>query len=130
MNRKVVVAIGLVLAALGAFLSIFPDYTADLLSQPHHQPPTSRINLRASYGGTLLGLGAFLVWLPAAKPWKRTILGLLGWAMAGIGAARLLGFVVEGSPDTRQWIWLIAEILIVAACTIILRRDARATPAA
>ncbi|MBA2544739.1 MAG: DUF4345 domain-containing protein [Deltaproteobacteria bacterium] len=98
MNRTLAIAIGIALAALGAFLALFPDVTADLLSQPDHQPPTARINLRASYGGTLLGLGMFLVWLPAAKPWKRTILGLLMWAMAGIGVARLVGFVVDGWP--------------------------------
>ena len=112
---------GIAIAAFGAYLSLFPLVTAEALSRPHAEP-TQLINLRASFGGTLLGLGLFVAWLPAAKPWKRTITGLLMWAMVGIGAARLLGFVLDGSPDSRQWIWMIAEVLIVATCAILLRR--------
>jgi hypothetical protein len=126
MNRKVMIVVGVAIAAFGAYLSIFPLVTAEALGLPHAEP-TQMINLRASFGGTLLGLGLFVAWLPAVKPWKRTIVGLLMWAMVGIGAARLLGFVVDGSPDSRQWIWLVAEVFIVATCAILLRRWARAT---
>jgi hypothetical protein len=120
--------VGLALAAFGAYLSLFPLVTAEALSRPAGEP-TQLINLRASFGGTLLGLGLFLAWLPATRPWKRTITGLLMWSMAGIGAARLLGFALDGSPDSRQWIWLIAEVLIVATCAVLLRRWARVTAA-
>jgi hypothetical protein len=127
-NRKILVVVGIALAAFGAYLSIFPLVTAEALGRPHGEP-TQLINLRASFGGTLLGLGAFLAWLPAVQPWKRTIVGLLLWAMAGVGAARLLGFVLDGAPDGRQWIWLIAEILIVITCAILLRRWRHPAPA-
>lgn len=122
--RKLTIPLGLAIAALGAYLSLFPLVTAEVLGRPHGEP-TQLINLRASFGGTLLGVGAFVAWLPAIRPWKRTFVGLLLWAMAGVGAARLLGFVIDGSPDTRQWIWLVAEILIVITCAILLRRFAR-----
>ncbi len=121
MPRKITIPLGVAIAAFGLYLAIFPLVTAEALGRPHGEP-TQLINLRASFGGTLLGLGAFLAWLPAAKPYKRTILGLLMWAMAGIGLARLLGFALDGSPDGRQWIWLIAEVLIVATCAVLLRR--------
>lgn len=125
MTRKLTLPLGIAIAAIGAYLAVFPLVTADLLDRPHAEP-TQLINLRASFGGTLLGLGLFLAWWPAVKPWRRTLLGLLMWAMAGIGAARLLGFVLDGSPDGRQWIWLVAEVLIVATCAVLLRRGARA----
>ena len=121
-NRKVTLLLGLAIAVFGAYLSVFPLVTAEALGRPYGEP-TQLINLRASFGGTLLGLGAFIAWWPAVKPWKRTILGLLLWAMAGVGVARLLGFVLDGSPDGRQWIWLTAEALIVATCTVLLRRS-------
>jgi hypothetical protein len=124
MPRKLTIPIGLAIAAFGAYLSIFPEVTANALDRPH-DTPTQWINLRASFGGTLLGIGAFIAWLPAVKPYLRAFLGLLGWAMAGIGAARVLGFVIDGSPDSRQWIWIIAEVLIAAACAIIIRRRGR-----
>ena len=125
MNRKLTIALGIALAAFGAYLSVFPEVTADALSRPA-VTPTQWINLRASFGGTVLGIGLFVAWLPAGKPYLRAFLGLLGWAMAGIGAARLVGFVVDGSPDSRQWIWITAEVLIAAMCAIYLRRRSRA----
>jgi hypothetical protein len=82
------------------------------------------INLRASYGGTLMGIGAFIAWIPGWSPKWRVVVGLLMWAMAGIAVARLVGFALDGSPDTRQFIWLIAEIVITAVCAVVLRRKA------
>ena len=118
MARRV---LGLVIVAFGAYLVANPRVVADALGLPH-ATPTQWINLRASWGGTLMGVGAFVAWLPALRPWARTVLGLLGWAMAGIGAARLVGFVLDGSPDTRQYIWITAEVLIAAACAAIISR--------
>lgn len=116
--------VGLLLAAFGLVLVFSPLRVAEVL----HRPPTSQpamINLRASWGGAVLGLGAFLAWLPALRPWSRTLLGLLGWAMAGVGLARAIGFVLDGGPDGRQWVWLVAEAVIAASCAIVLRRARR-----
>ena len=120
-SRKITIPLGLAIAAFGGYLAVFPEVTASALDRPH-DTPTQWINLRASFGGTLLGIGAFVAWLPALKPYLRAFLGLLGWAMAGIGAARLVGFVLDGSPDTRQYIWITAEVLIAGACAAIIRR--------
>ncbi len=80
------------------------------------------INLRASWGGTLLGLAAFIAWLPAVRPWPRFFLGLALWAMLGIASARAVGFVLDGHPNTLQWIWIAAEIAIASGCAFVLLR--------
>jgi hypothetical protein len=36
-------------------------------------------------------------------------------------AARTLGFLLDGSPDGRQWLWLTLEIVIAVGCAIGLR---------
>ncbi len=115
------VAVGVVIALLGAYLALAPEVTREILGRA---PATSSdwINLRASFGGTLLGLGAFLVWWPAPRPWLRSLLGLVMWEMAGIGVARLVGFALDADPDARQLVWIIAEVAIVIACAIALRR--------
>lgn len=117
--------VGVVLVGLGVYLTVAPATTAELLGR---SPVTSSdwINLRATFGGTLLGLGAFVAWLPGRRPWQRFVLGLLGWAMAGIGAARLVGFAIDRGPDPRQYVWLVAEVVIAAACFVLVRRRARA----
>jgi len=115
MTKIVQLVIGLAIVAAGIYLAFSPVLVADALGKPH-DTPTRMINLRASWGGTLAGLGAFVAWVPGFSPWWRAVVGLLMWAMAGIGAARLIGFAIDGSPDTRQYIWITAEIAIVIAC--------------
>lgn len=117
MPRRV---IGFVIVAAGAYLALQPLVIADAFGLPHAES-TQLINLRASWGGTLMGLGAFVAWLPAVKPWLRSVLGLLLWAMAGIGVARVIGFALDGNPDTRQFIWLGAEAVIVVGCALGIR---------
>jgi hypothetical protein len=112
---------GLGLVGFAACLIASPITVAGAFGKPH-DTPTQMINLRATYGGTLAGLGAFFAWLPDLKPWRRAVTGLLMWAMAGIGVARLVGFVVDGSPDMRQWIWITAEIVLVIGCALVLLR--------
>jgi len=117
---------GLVVVVVGAYFVMSPLVVADLLSRPH-DTSTQMINLRASWGGTLLGIGAFIAWLPSLHTWLRRIVALLGCAMAGIGVARLIGFAIDGDPDTRQFIWISAEAAIVVICAIVLRVNARGT---
>jgi hypothetical protein len=119
--RPAQIIVGLVVVAAGAYLALQPLVVADALGKPH-ETSTQMINLRASWGGTLMGIGAFIAWLPGWKPWWRAVVGLLMWAMAGIGIARLVGFALDGDPDTRQAIWITAEVAIVAVCAFVLRR--------
>jgi hypothetical protein len=121
MRRAPQLLAGVAIAALGAVLVIAPGLVRDLLGRAP-ATPSDWINLRATFGGTLLGVGAFVAWLPARRPWLRAGLGLLGWGMAGVGVARLVGFALDGSPDSRQYVWLIAEIVLVAASVFALRR--------
>jgi hypothetical protein len=120
-RRHIQIAIGAVIAAVGVVLVVAPGLTRDILTRTP-KTPSDWINLRATFGGTLVGLGVFVAWLPSPRPWQRSVLGLLLWGMAGIGVARLVGFAVDGSPDTRQLVWLVAEVVIVAVCAYVLRR--------
>ena len=126
-RRHIQLVLGVALVAVGAYLALNPLVVAEALGAPATKP-TELINTRASYGGTVMGLGAFIAWWPAPKPWLRTILGLLMWAMAGIGVARLIGFALDGSPDGRQAIWIVAEVVLVVACALGLRRIRRRIP--
>ena len=112
---------GVAIVALGVWMVASPLVVAEALGRPS-RAASQVINLRASWGGTLLGIGAFVAWLPALRPWRRSLVGLLGWVMAGIGVARAVGFVVDGGPDTLQWVWLVAEVVIAAGCAAFLWR--------
>ena len=47
---------------------------------------------------------------------------LLGWSMAGVGLARLTGLALDGMPDTRQIIWITAEVILAVGSALALRR--------
>jgi len=113
---------GLAIAGLGIALAFMPLMVAGALSRPH-ETSSQMINLRASWGGTLLGLGLFVAWLESLRPIRRMLIGLVMWSMVGIAAARLLGFVLDGGPDAAQWVWLILEIILVAVGAFALRRN-------
>jgi hypothetical protein len=121
-RRTLQLVLGVLIGSLGAYLALVPTATVNLLGRHPPKTPSDWINLRATFGGVAIGLGAFLAWLPAARPARRTIIGLVMWLMAGIGLARLLGFVLDGHPDGRQWLWITAEIALVATCAVLLRR--------
>ncbi len=123
-RRPVQIIAGLALVAFGGFLAMSPVWVATALDRPH-ETSSQMINLRASWGGAVIGIGAFLAWLPGLRPWSRTLVGLLMWAMAGVGVARAIGFVLDGDPDTRQFIWITAEAAIVIGGAIVLRLLAR-----
>jgi Domain of unknown function (DUF4345) len=122
--RSIRIVVGLAMVVAGAYLALSPEVVADALDRPA-DTVSRMINLRASWGGTLLGLGAFVAWLPAVRPWSRALLGLLAWSMAGVGLARLVGFALDGAPDGRQWIWITAEVGLVLAGALGLRWQAR-----
>jgi hypothetical protein len=123
-GRLLPLVLGLVIAAAGVYLVLSPLVVADALGRPH-ATSTQMINLRASWGGVVLGIGAFVAWLPAARPRARLVLGLLMWLMAGIGVARAIGFAIDGHPDSRQYLWLGAEAALVVGSALGLRQLAR-----
>lgn len=121
MSRPIPIAIGAAMMIAGVALALSPLTVARALEKPA-ETTSQLINLRATWGGTLLGLGAFVAWLPGLRPWLRALVGLVAWAMAGIGAARVLGFVLDGAPDGRQLVWVAAEVVLAVGGAIALRR--------
>ncbi len=116
------VGIGLVIVIGGVVLIFSPSWVRDTLSRPA-DTVGERINLRATFGGTLAGLGAFVAHADVFRPWKRVAAKGLLWLMVGVGAARAVGFVLDGRPDAMQWVWLSAEVVLALAAGVFLRRD-------
>jgi len=123
-RRPVQIVVGLGLAVLGGILVMSPLAVAEALSRPH-DTSSQMINLRASWGGMVLGIAGFIAWLPALRPWLRGVVGLVTWVMAGVGLARAVGFVFDGSPDARQYVWITGEVVITILGAWALRGIAR-----
>ena len=119
-TARYLVAALLVAAAL--WMIAHPLEIARLLSRPQ-ETVSQRINLRATFGGTVLGIALFSAWFPGFAAGGRVLgAGLLGALMAGIAGARRVGFVFDGRPDTLQWVWLVAEILRAIAAAFAVHK--------
>ncbi len=115
---------GIILAAIGVALIFSPGAVADALAR---QPTNvgEAINLRASWGGSLLGIGLSVAFVRAWSPRWWIGVGVVMWLMLGIAVGRGVGFILDGAPDTMQWIWIVAEVVIAGACAAALRRRSR-----
>ena len=116
--------VGFALIGFAVYLLASPAWVGRVLGRPA-TTTAQWINLRASWAGPVLGFGGFVLWLHALRPWLRTTLGLLGWSMAGVGAARAVGLAIEGLPTgwpgTKQLGFLIVEILLALGCALAIR---------
>jgi hypothetical protein len=82
-------------------------------------------DMRATYGGTALGLGLFFGFCARDPNILRT--GLLASliVLSGIAGGRLFGIFVDGSPNGWMFLLLAAELLFVGLMAMALKRAFR-----
>jgi hypothetical protein len=84
--------------------------------------PSAIIDMRATYGGVALGMGLFFGVCATRSQWVRP--GLFGslLVVASIGAARVVGFVVDGQPNGFMLMLLSTEVIFVGLYARALHR--------
>ena len=122
-SAAVRVGLGLAIVVGGVALVFSPEWVRDTLARPA-ETIAERINLRATFGGAVVGLGAWVAHASGFSPWKTFLAKGVLWLMVGVGAARTVGFALDGKPDTMQWVWLSAEIILAVGAGLFLRRRA------
>ena len=110
-------AIGSELVALAYFF--MPAQMSGLLGIQLMQPSAFG-DVRASYGGLIIGLAIFL-WLCANATHARMGVRLLLLAIAGLMIGRLFGILVDGPTNTAGWVLLGIEVSTTIACVLALR---------
>jgi uncharacterized protein YjeT (DUF2065 family) len=78
--------------------------------------PMSRTDLRATYGGFDLAMGAFLA-ISAMRPeWHGPGLVAAGLALLGFALGRLVGFIVERRAERLMLLFFASEVIGGALC--------------
>lgn len=125
MPRALRLPVGAALAAAGVWLALSPAWVAETLHRPA-ETIGQRINLRATWGGSVLGLGLAVLALGLAgegpSRGRRLVAVLVLGSMSGVGLARALGFALDGAPDALQVAWIVAEAALAAGAALYLRR--------
>ncbi len=104
--------LAVLMVVAGAVLIVAPTLAYD----PGPAPDTFEAIERRIWWGGLLGLGAaVLAYRPAT--WPIALGWLVFWVVSGFLVARLVGLVLDGADDLRQWGWVAAETALVAAAS-------------
>jgi Domain of unknown function (DUF4345) len=111
----------IVFAGIGIGFLILPVQWAALVDI---QLPTAmaRTDVRATYGGFDLAVGAFLGSCALRVEWVRPGLAALAMAAVGFGGGRLLGLVVEGTASPLMLTLVILEIATAFLAFYLYRR--------
>ena len=118
----------LLFVAFGIGFVIAPQDLAELVTGAAPSAPSAVTDMRATYGGVPLGIGLFIGYC-ARRP-ETVRLGILAslTVIASLGAARLVGIIVDGSPNGFMMVFLATEIASVLLFLVALQRVAGGPP--
>jgi hypothetical protein len=108
----------------GMCFLVAPGFFANLITEAIPATSSACIDMRATYGG--MGLGIGLVFALCARHPATVSLGLIASLMVlgAIVAGRLIGFVVDGSPNLFMSLMLSAELLFIVLLVVALKQMA------
>ena len=84
--------------------------------------PGGLTDVRATYGGLQLGMGAFLLWAATEESRVPMALVLVALSIGAVGLSRALGLALDGSMNPFHTSGLITEILLTAFTLYVLRQ--------
>ena len=105
--------LGAVLAALGVVMAAFPHWFGPLTGGSEPPADTFEAIEKRIRGGMLLGIGLFFLARTELRPWSITIASGLFFFVFGALAVRVGGLIADGN-DSRQWMWVAGEALVLA----------------
>jgi hypothetical protein len=91
--------------------------------------PEALTDVRATYGGLQIAVGAFLIWTARDVGRQRVGLVLVGLVLPAVAAARAFGLVADGEPTGVLVGVLIFEVLLSIFSWFVLRSASQATTA-
>ena len=108
--------------AFGVAFVAFPQDVAELVTDGFPIVPSAVTDMRATYGGVPLGLGLFVGLCARRTDWLRPGLIVSLLVIACIGMGRLVGIIVDGSPNAFMIVFLSTEVVSVALFAVAVRR--------
>jgi|TARA_B110001469_G_scaffold13054_1_gene13217 hypothetical protein len=105
----------------GLLFIVFPQEALQMLVQGKVSTRSELIDLRATYGGMMIGLGLLLFIL--ANNVSTIKVGLLAVfiLMLCMALGRIVGIVIDGEPNQLMYIYLALELLACALSWLLLR---------
>jgi len=112
----------LVFLLYGIGFLVLPETLSRFVADTAPQTVSGIVDMRATYGGMSVAVGALLLVLAFRPETVRT--GLLGvlLLMLCMAGGRILGMLLEGAGNPVMWIYLALELVMAAVALGLMRR--------
>ena len=95
----------------GVVFALFPAEAAVFVTDGSPDTTSALIDMRATYGGMSIAVGATILLLGSRPELLDFALLVTGVILLGMAAGRTLGIVIDGEPNTVMYLYLVAEVL-------------------
>ncbi len=112
MAKLLVWATGLFFIFYGVAFIFFPTEMAMIVTGDSPKTLSGVIDLRATYGGMSLSVGIFLLMLLSKPEHLPLALVAIAIVLLSMAAGRVLGFIIEGNPNTLMYVFLSLEVIV------------------
>ena len=112
--KFLVYAAGLFFVLYGVAFALFPVTLSVWVTGGSPSTSSGVIDLRATYGGMSVAVGAILLILGFHGEWISLGLWAIAIVLLAMAATRILGIILDGSPNLVMYIYLAAELLFAS----------------
>jgi hypothetical protein len=119
--RGLLVLAAVVFIGIGVLCGVNPGSVTTLMGL---EMPTAvaRTDVRAVYGGLMVGIGAFLLWSSLRQRRIQPGLMLAGMSTLGLVGGRMLGFGAEGEVDACNLLFAALELSLTIPAFVLAWR--------
>jgi hypothetical protein len=114
MGKFVVTLTAIIFVLYGFGFAVSPESMSDLVTGGFPVTKSGLIDMRSTYGGLSIAVGALLWNLTRRSELLPLGLRAVAIIMGAMATTRTIGFVVDGSPNPTMWAFLVAEITAVS----------------
>lgn len=121
MAKFLVYATAVVFFFYGFLFAIFPAEMSVWATGASPSTSSGVIDLRATYGGAQMAIGAVLLYLVAVKKELDTALVMVAFVLLLMAVSRTLGIFTDGEPNILMYVFLSTEV-VFGFLAILLRK--------
>ena len=108
--KFLVYATAVVFFFYGFLFAIFPAEMSVWATGASPSTPSGMIDLRATYGGAQMAIGAVMLYLVAVKKELDTGLVMVAFVLLLMAVSRTLGILTDGAPNILMYVFLSTEV--------------------
>jgi len=123
MGKLLVLLTAAIFCAYGFIFVFFPVEALLFVVEGSVSTSSGVIDIRATYGGMSVGIGIVLYLLATTHGTLRIGLISVCLLMLGMAAGRIIGMVLDGSPNMYMYIYLALELSVSSLAVLLLRSN-------